>query len=257
MKINRFLDQFEVILLDQGRTFMFDNDRFEESDDCFSTYENLGGRCLSPVALRMVIGQLYDYLLRLERSPSYYDSFPSIPIALRETDAWPFEDPDDAERIADLFALHELGAISERHINALRILARSHRLGIVSNVWGPKKRFEENLKNAGVYECFELCVWSSDHGAIKPSVKLFRQALDYFRVPPSKVLFVGDHPMRDVDAAKAIGCGAIWVQNDDEAFPGNLRPPDLTVHHLDELIESSNAVQPPAIHHAFTFPDPC
>ena len=42
----RFIDKFEVILLDMVRTFMFDADRFSVADDFAATYRRIGGHTL-------------------------------------------------------------------------------------------------------------------------------------------------------------------------------------------------------------------
>jgi FMN phosphatase YigB (HAD superfamily) len=232
----RFISDFEVILLDQGKTFMFDHDRFGPGADYFSTYRKLGGDKLSSDRLQAVIHDLYARLLAASRDSAGYDSFPSVAGGLRDPSFPHLLDEDEIERISDVFAIHELGDISERHAAAIRALAQTHRLGIVSNIWAGKRRFEEKLRTTGLWECFEHRVWSSDYSSIKPSRRLFELALRHFGVPPSRVLFVGDHPMRDVDGAKALGCSAVWVCNGDITFPENLRKPDRTIQHLEELV---------------------
>ena len=74
----RFIDQFDAILLDQGQTFMFENDRFGAGVDYFSTYVQFGGRSLTAEQLSLLIEQLFTQMLALSRNPAYYDSFPSV-----------------------------------------------------------------------------------------------------------------------------------------------------------------------------------
>ena len=40
----RFIDGFDIILLDMGSTFMFDVDRFSADEDFGATYRTVGGR---------------------------------------------------------------------------------------------------------------------------------------------------------------------------------------------------------------------
>jgi HAD superfamily hydrolase (TIGR01509 family) len=233
----RFIDDFDVILLDQGRTFMFGNDRFGATADYFSTYRQLEGQEMSPDHLRAVIEVLYAHLLAVCRDPSRYESFPSVARCLRELQFPCQLDEEEIGRIADVIALHELGEISERHTAAILALSQTHRLGIVSNIWAEKKRFEEKLRVKGIFKCFEHKVWSSDHVWIKPSRRLFELALNRFNVHPSRVIFVGDHPMRDIDGAGAMGCSTVWVCNGDAKFPEKLRSPNRTIRHLEELTQ--------------------
>ncbi len=63
----RYIDQFEVLLLDMGLTFMFDVDRFNVSDDLTGTYLRLGGNRLSgsDIVARpdFIIADLQDILI--------------------------------------------------------------------------------------------------------------------------------------------------------------------------------------------------
>lgn len=186
---------FDVILLDQGKTFMFENDRFGPEVDYAATYRSLGGTVLAPERVNSVVTDLFDYLLALYLDPARSDSPPTIPEALRDLPALAVPE-EDWDRIDDLFALHELGIISPLHAQTLHALASTHRLGLVSNIWARPPRFVANLKDAGVHSCFEHLVWSSAQGCIKPSPRLFAHALRLFGVPPERVLFVGDHPAR-------------------------------------------------------------
>ena len=43
----RFIDQFDVVLLDMSHTFMFDVDRFSDTEDYAATYRQVGGNLLS------------------------------------------------------------------------------------------------------------------------------------------------------------------------------------------------------------------
>jgi HAD superfamily hydrolase (TIGR01549 family) len=231
----RFIDQFEVILLDQGQTFMFDNDRFGAEVDYFSTYRQIGGKHLSRERLDVIMKNLVAHLFTLARDPACYDSFPTISQALRN-----FPDPLDLSdkdilKLEQLVALQEVGTISIKHAAVLQRLSRTHRLGIISNIWGCKQPFERNLEAAGVFECFEHIIWSSDHSCIKPSARLFRHALQLFQTEPDRILFVGDHPWRDIDAAKTLGCSAAWIRNGEAVYPEGARNPDRTVADLVEL----------------------
>ncbi len=59
----RFIDRFEVILLDMVRTFMFDADRFSVADDFAATYRRIGGHTLSDGEGRQSISSVFDTML--------------------------------------------------------------------------------------------------------------------------------------------------------------------------------------------------
>jgi HAD superfamily hydrolase (TIGR01549 family) len=219
--------------LDQGKTFMFDNDRFGPGVDYHASYLELGACALGPDALRDSVDGLVAYMAAAMRDPARVNSFPTVRQAIEALSALgvPREDWD---RFDDLIALHELGTIADRHVDALRALAGRHRLGVVSTIWASSHRFVANLVNAGVRDCFEQLVWSSEHGCVKPAPRLFEQALHFFGVPPERVLFVGDHPARDIDAAKRLGLSAAWIRQ-SPSYPRGLRAPDLILDDLSDL----------------------
>ena len=59
MRLSRFIDRYQAILLDVCGTLMFNYDRFAEHDDHHSTYTQLAGSALSPDELYAIIHQLH------------------------------------------------------------------------------------------------------------------------------------------------------------------------------------------------------
>lgn len=215
---------------------MFENDRFGPEENYSLTYEELGGVRLTGERLRGIIDGLVFHMLELGRDPNRYDSFPSVSEALGDIAAG--LDPEEVDLIEELVARHEVGLISSGHADVIRCLSTTHRLGIVSNIWGRKGAFERNLADAGIRGCFEHAVWSSELGRIKPSANFFRHALGLFGVAASRVLVVGDHPFRDVVAARNSGCSTVWVRNEYEVFPEGVSPPDLVIADLGNLLDA-------------------
>ena len=58
-----FIDDFEVILFDQGKTFIFQNDRFGPEVDYHSIYRSLGGNRLSSGEVYQIMERLYIHML--------------------------------------------------------------------------------------------------------------------------------------------------------------------------------------------------
>ena len=84
---NRFIDRFDVILLDMGYTFMFGVDRFGEDEDYHVTYRDLGGRSLTPEEVRAPITEVLDRMLSAARDPERVDDFGDVRRFLRESGA--------------------------------------------------------------------------------------------------------------------------------------------------------------------------
>ena len=236
----RFIDRFDVILLDMGYTFMFDVDRFGENEDYHATYRDLGGRSLTPEEVRAPITEVLDRMLTAARDPERVDDFGDVRRFLRESGAASELPPPELDLIVNVFSRHELGSIPPGQAEALRRLRSSHPLGLVSNVWSPSPIFESALENAGIRDLFTVRVWSSDYLSIKPSPRLFQIALDAFGVDPARVVYVGDNPKRDIAGAKAMGMAAVWIENKLRPLTPDIPEPDYVVSDLTQLIESGN-----------------
>lgn len=79
---------------------------------------------------------------------------------------------DEIAILEKVFSEHEVGTVPQAYANALRQLHRTHRLGIVSDIWSHSEGFYQELARAGIRELLEVVVFSSDIGIIKPSPDL-------------------------------------------------------------------------------------
>jgi HAD superfamily hydrolase (TIGR01549 family) len=188
-------------------TFMFGGDRFGPGEDFYSTYRALGGARLSPIEVKRAVCACYDGMLRDCRTPERFDDFPSVADGLRCYAGVADADLEDLEAVV---ATHELGSVPAAYSDLLRRLACTHQLGLVSNIWARKSPWLEELARAGLADVFAVAVFSSDSRSVKPSLRVFRQALTAFPAS-SRVLFAGDSLRRDIAPAKALGLHTLWL----------------------------------------------
>jgi putative hydrolase of the HAD superfamily/5'-nucleotidase len=236
--MRRFIDAFEVVLLDMGNTFMFGVDRFGEQEDYHATYRAGGGSLLSAENVRERITRLQRTMIAAARDPVRLNDYGDIYRFLEEAGCARDLCEEETERLVAVFAAHEGGHIPPSHAAALHALAATHRLGLISNIWAPKAYFEARLEAAGVLDLFDIRIWSSDTKSVKPSPHLFRAGLDYFGVAPARAVYVGDNPKRDVGGAKGVGMKAVWIRNRERPWADHLPAPDLVVDSLTELPEA-------------------
>lgn len=237
---NRFIDQFDVILLDMGNTFMFDVDRFGEDENYHATYQALGGQILTPDEVRAYVSDVFNRMLEAARDPARMDDYGDVRRFLLESGTDADLPAAELDLIVEVFSSHEVGSIPPGHADAIRQLRNSHTLGLVSNVWSPSPIFEFALEKAGIRDLFTVLVWSSDYLSIKPSPRLFQIALDAFAVDPARVVYVGDNPTRDIAGAKAMGMATVWIENKMRPLTPDIPMPDHIVSDLTLLKENSN-----------------
>lgn len=221
-----FLDQFPVLLLDMNGTFMFGHDRFGPNEDYYATYRALGGSRLRRGELLDIFNPSLEELLRVYDTPERIDDFPS----LAEVFATHGAAADDIALLEGVFAAHEIGEVPQAHAETLRQLARSHELGVVSNLCSHPKSWLRTCSSAEVFGLFQMVVFSSDGRSIKPSPTIFQRALSHFR-GAAPILFIGDSLERDIIPAKALGMSTAWIASDGCAHPAA----DRVVRSLTDL----------------------
>jgi putative hydrolase of the HAD superfamily len=212
----RFLDQFQVILLDMNGTFMFGGDRFGEFEDFFSTYRALGGDRLDRASVHRAIQSCYAGMMRDYRDPSMIDDFPSLAEGLRR---YANVKEADVPLLEAVFARHEVGRIPREYAACLERLSRSHQLGLAANIWARKGPWLAEFERAGVADLWHTAVFSSDGRSVKPSPQLFREAMGAFDVPLSQVVCVGDSLRCDIAGAKSFGLGTVWITTGVSGHP--------------------------------------
>ncbi|MGB5622659.1 MAG: HAD family hydrolase [Gammaproteobacteria bacterium] len=223
------MDRFDAVLVDLNGTLAEDFDRFGPGQDYVTTYRRLGGSALAPRSLTGLIDSLMTRILRrYEDGPP--DPFPSLAECLAELVELPAA---ETERIDALVAEHERGTIPQARVDLVETLGRSHRLGLVSDLWASSGCYRRYLDQLGLSPMFGSIVISSEHGAVKPGPRLFRTALSELGVAPERAVFVGDHESRDILGAAACGMSTVWI--DAEGRGPTLARPDRVVVSLEAL----------------------
>ncbi len=215
---------------------MFGCDRFGPEVDYYPTYRNFGGTTFGSETLSQRMNVIFNHLVALGRIPAYYDNFGSVRSYIEKLSK-SAELPDSELNILEnVFAQHEVGVIPDSHVEIIQHLSRSHPLGIISNVWAHRSVFEDALRRCGIFNLFDVIVWSSDYSCIKPSSQLFCRALSHFSVEPMRALFVGDNLIGDIGGAKAVGMSTVWINSGEGRLSGEDPQPDLIISDLGDLL---------------------
>ena len=233
---DRFIDQFDVILFDMGRTFMFNVDRFSDSENYGETYRQSGGNELSDKRVQQIISTLFNNMMHDYKDPAFMTCFPSVQNYLKKLSDVKQLPQEELKLLGHVFAKHEIGTISEKHADVLNRLHKTHKLGVISNIWSKSDYYVEKFKEVGIYHLFDIIVFSADYGHIKPSPLLFKKAIEAFAVACHKMVYVGDNLKRDVVATKVLGLSAIWLDIGRSSLDEIDIRPDLIIHDIEELL---------------------
>ncbi|HEV8718538.1 MAG TPA: HAD family hydrolase [Candidatus Binatia bacterium] len=233
----RFIDQFHVLLLDLNGTFMFNSDRLSEAERFGLTYRQLGGHTLNDDEVQGLILAVVDMMGKIYADPRASQHFPSVRSCVEQI-ATPQGLPEREVRLLErVIAQHEVGVIPPASAAVLRRLAQTHRLGIVSDIWSTSELYLQELQRAGIRALFDVIVFSSDYGCVKPSPSLFIKAMEALAVDRTQIVFVGDSLKRDIAGAKAAGLAAIWINRGVRTGDKGVSSPDLVIQDVRDLVE--------------------
>ena len=95
-------------------------------------------------------------------------------------------------------------------------LARSHRIGVVSNTHDPDM-VPSMLAAMGLADSMSIVVLSVEHGVRKPHPSIYARCVDELGVEPAEVLFVGDSYAPDYEAPRRAGMHARLICTDADS----------------------------------------
>lgn len=128
------------------------------------------------------------------------------------------------------FAVPKLGVPE-----ALEEISVSYRLGLISNGMSPFQ--ERNFRALGLSSHFKSVIVSEAVHLRKPDPRIFHRCCDELGVIPSNALYVGDHPVTDMEGARDAGLKTIFI-------PTDLHPhcpaADATCHDMGQLARIIN-----------------
>jgi FMN hydrolase / 5-amino-6-(5-phospho-D-ribitylamino)uracil phosphatase len=115
----------------------------------------------------------------------------------------------------------------EGALDTLRDTARSFQLGAITNG-------NADIDRLGLNDCFSFAFSAEQVGAPKPAPDLFHAALAHTGCEPAQMVYVGDDPIKDVDAANEVGLYTIWMRSNDKLIKGESNP-DETINDIRAL----------------------
>ncbi|MBQ39368.1 MAG: HAD family hydrolase [Candidatus Latescibacteria bacterium] len=105
-------------------------------------------------------------------------------------------------------------------------------LGILTN--GTVAAQEAKIARLGLDERVDAVIVSEAVGVKKPDARIFEAVLEALDMDADDAVYVGDHPVNDVQGATDAGLTAIWMRGWQE-WPDDLPPAELFVDRLAEV----------------------
>lgn len=134
---------------------------------------------------------------------------------------WGWENAPDATVLANHYDYNfgDFNVIFENSIPLLKELkTRGYLTGVITN--GPSVLQNHKMDTSGLRPYCDIVVVSGDEGVHKPDPRLFEITAERLGVKPQECVYVGDHPVNDIQGALSAGMGAIrmnfgWFKDKD------------------------------------------
>ena len=136
-------------------------------------------------------------------------------------DMWQWENAPSAQMLAEHYdtKFGTFNVIFNETVPLLKELrARGIKTGVITN--GPSVLQHTKLDNSGLLPYCDIVVVSGDINIHKPDAAIFIYTADKLRLKAEECLYVGDHPVNDIEGALGAGMKAVrmnwgWFKDKD------------------------------------------
>jgi putative hydrolase of the HAD superfamily len=169
----------------------------------------------------------------LKRNNGGYVNYIDYFLSLFEDWGW-----EDAPPVGDIyrelqFRFPDYTELFPEAVEVLNMLKqRGLLIGVITN--GPSLTQNRKLDVSGIRPLLDLAVVSGDEGVHKPDPEIFRRAAARLGIACESCVYVGDHPVNDIEGAAGAGMKPVYINafgSDDH--PENI--PEIT--NLRELLD--------------------
>ena len=105
-------------------------------------------------------------------------------------------------------------------------------VGLITN--GKSELQRKKLSMLNLENSFDEIIVSGEYGKNKPDLSIFHEMSRRLNIPESELIYVGDHPVHDIDAASKAGYITAWVKSNGTWIEG-CRRPDFEVDSVEEI----------------------
>jgi putative hydrolase of the HAD superfamily len=118
----------------------------------------------------------------------------------------------------------------------LKELKGKYFLGLITD--GDVRMQQQKVEALGLGACFDLVVYVKQWSLSKPDPEIYRRVLRQTGHSESEMIYLGDHPVKDIVGARSAGLSAIRVLTGEfKSLPDDpLYPPSLRLAHVCEFL---------------------
>lgn len=114
-------------------------------------------------------------------------------------------------------------------------LRKKYKIGLITN--GRTAIQYGKIDQLGIRDYFDVIVVSEEAGLKKPDPGIFQIALNKLQLKAAECIFVGDHPVNDIQGAAKIGMQTIWMKVNQPWNEEAAAKPLYSITKLSDLLK--------------------
>ncbi|MFB5760196.1 HAD family hydrolase [Paenibacillus medicaginis] len=119
--------------------------------------------------------------------------------------------------------------------DVLRYTSEKYKTGLITN--GKTSVQYGKLDRLKLRSSFDVIVVSEEAGIKKPDSRIFEIAAEQLNLKPEECVYIGDHPVNDIEGAAAAGMKTIWLQVSQPWREGLTVTPMHSITSLKQLLD--------------------
>ncbi|GGG71203.1 HAD family hydrolase [Paenibacillus radicis (ex Gao et al. 2016)] len=125
--------------------------------------------------------------------------------------------------------------LMEQALEVLQHARSKYLTGLITN--GRTMIQYGKIDQVAIRDAFDLILVSEEAGCKKPDPTIFQMALERLQVQADECLFIGDHPVNDVEGAARSGMHTVWLKVNQPWREDVQAKPLHQIDKLSELLE--------------------
>ncbi len=175
--------------------------------------------------------------MRLHDNGGYFDRA-KLHEKLKEF--WKWEDSPSPEELAERY-VHTFCNFVQLYEGVPEVFKELKSLGYTVGVLtnGPAYLQKNKVKNAGLMPLIDFLLIGGEIGINKPDKRIFEIAAERLDIKCAECVYVGDHPVNDIEAALGAGMKAVRVNRG--WFTGKDLRPDVPV--IENIVQVTDVIE--------------
>ena len=91
------------------------------------------------------------------------------------------------------------------------------------------------IKSLELDSCFDEIIVSGETPYEKPDKRIFELMAEKLGIETNEMLYIGDHPVNDIDGSRNAGCIPVWVKTTGTWVFPEVEKPELQVETVEEI----------------------